>query len=322
MNEQETWNHFTSLWNDIDKKDEFYNRQPHLAHYTSIANAEKILRSNELWFANPLYMNDHEEIAFGVNLGWQTVKSSQEITQACGSPARTVAFLAAFERCYLKFANEHVMDTYVLCTSEHAKDDNDGLLSMWRGYGGNGSGVALVLDAGRIKLADRSSFILAWVHYGTSVQRGEWVKAKMKEFATLLAGAPVPDDQLHVAADALFERIKLFSLFTKHRGFAEEREWRAVYMPNRDTDGILLKFFGYSIGGLSAEPRLKLPLGPIEGIADSDLMLENLVNRIILGPTSSSPLAVAGFHRVLDITQHGTLKDRVRASGIPFRSRL
>jgi hypothetical protein len=30
----------------------------------------------------------------------------------------------------------------------------------------------------------------------------------------------------------LFERFKLFALCTKHYGFSEEKEWRAVYMPD------------------------------------------------------------------------------------------
>jgi hypothetical protein len=49
------WNRFAApLWSDVANDDEYYNRKPHLAHYTSIAKLEKVLRSNELWFANPL----------------------------------------------------------------------------------------------------------------------------------------------------------------------------------------------------------------------------------------------------------------------------
>ena len=44
-----------------------------------------------------------------------------------------------------------MIDTYVFCLSEHAKDDTDGLLSMWRGYGGNGNGAAIVFDAGKLR---------------------------------------------------------------------------------------------------------------------------------------------------------------------------
>jgi hypothetical protein len=37
-----------------------------LAHYTSIDVIEKILRSEEIWFSNPLFMNDLDEMRFGM----------------------------------------------------------------------------------------------------------------------------------------------------------------------------------------------------------------------------------------------------------------
>ena len=42
------------------------NNHPLLAHYTSIDVIEKILRSEEIWFSNPLFMNDLEEMRFGM----------------------------------------------------------------------------------------------------------------------------------------------------------------------------------------------------------------------------------------------------------------
>lgn len=316
-----TWQYFSKLWDDLDEKDEFYNRKPHLAHYTSIAGLERILLSNELWFSNPLYMNDHEEVGFGIDQGWRAVKSSDEITRACGSGKRTQLFLESYERCYWGFANDHVMDTYVFCMSEHAQSNNDGLLSMWRGYGGNGSGAAIVIDAGKIDLSGAASLILARVRYGTGDERIEWLKAKTREFAELLNAGSFADNQLSVAAVALFERIKSFALFTKHIGFNEECEWRAVYMPNRDAGALIKQFFGYSIGRRSVEPRLRFQLSKVSGVAGVDLSLETIVDRIVLGPTVSSRLAIAGFRRLLDSTKHSNLKDRIRASGIPYREK-
>lgn len=249
------------------------------------------------------------------------VKSSQETAKACGSDKRTQAFLEAYEQCYWGFANDHVMDTYVFCMSEHAKDNHDGLLSMWRGYGGNGSGATVVIDAGKINLTGAAALILAKVRYGTVDERITWLKAKVREFAAMLNARFLADDQLHVAATALFERIKSFALFTKHSGFNEECEWRAVYMPNRDAGALIKQFFGYSVGGRSVEPRLRLQLSESTGLPGLNLSLETIVDRIILGPTVSSRLAIAGFLRLLDATKHPKLKDRVRASGIPYRDK-
>ncbi len=49
------------LYADMAGDDQFPQRKPLLAHYTSIQNLEKILLNNEVWFSNPLFMNDIEE---------------------------------------------------------------------------------------------------------------------------------------------------------------------------------------------------------------------------------------------------------------------
>jgi hypothetical protein len=34
----------------------------------------------------------------------------------------------------LATTHDHAIDTYVLCLSQHLRTDDDGVLSMWRGY--------------------------------------------------------------------------------------------------------------------------------------------------------------------------------------------
>jgi hypothetical protein len=316
------WKRFDPLWNDIDEKDEFYSLKPHLAHYTSIAGIEGILESNELWFANPLYMNDHEEVRFGINQAMAAVTRSESIERALGTRELFTVFRSAFDACFRRFANEHVIDTYVFCMSQHEPSDNDGLLSMWRGYGGNGRGVALVFDTANIAPIDHSALVLARVQYGSTEVRLNWLNAKIDQFASLLATRALHQDHVQIAAKSLFDRLHLAALFSKHKGFEEEREWRVVYMPDRDTTGALKKQLSYVVGSRGIEPRLKFKIAPVEGVTPAELSLNKLTQRIILGPTISSPLAATAFYRLLDQTGHPELKPRVRSSGIPFRDRL
>jgi hypothetical protein len=72
---------------------------------------------------------------------------------------RVDAFRNAFTHFYNQFASSYVLDTYVLCLSEHNPADVDGVLSMWRGYGGNGDGAAIVLDSSKINNLPTSTFI-------------------------------------------------------------------------------------------------------------------------------------------------------------------
>ena len=75
----------------------------------------------------------------------------------------------------------------------------------------------------------------------------------------------LPDEQIYLATRALFDRIKLFALSTKHDGFKEEKEWRAVYMSDRDDAGRLKHIQHYLNGARGVEPKLKLTLESTEG---------------------------------------------------------
>jgi len=60
-------NRFLPLWADLKEEDQFYVRKPLLAHYTSMRVLETIIRTKEVWLSNPLFMNDIEEVRFGLN---------------------------------------------------------------------------------------------------------------------------------------------------------------------------------------------------------------------------------------------------------------
>lgn len=320
MNDHQILAAFQPLWDDVVEAEEFYVKKPLLAHYTSIGNLEKVLQADELWFSNPLFMNDLEEVRFGVLRGVDLVLASQQIRDACKSTARIQLFTESFHHYFQRFEDEHAFDTYVFCLSEHDRNDYDGLLSMWRGYGGNGNGAAIVFDTGQLKSVEEAPLIIAKVHYGSADDRIAWLEGTLAKFATILAKTEISDEKLYLAAHALFERIKLFALFSKHRGFAEEREWRVVYVRDRDQANTLAPMFHYWIGPRGVEPKLRLKVAPIQGLTADDMSLNKIVERIILGPSLSSPLARTAVLRMLDRLNKPELKERVHASTIPFRA--
>jgi hypothetical protein len=290
-----------------------------LAHYTSLGTLEKILQTEELWFSNPLVMNDMEEVRFGVLRGNELFHGSNAIAVACGSTERYSKLREQYVAYFRQFEDNHALDTYVFCLSEHRPEDMDGLLSMWRGYGGNGTGAAIVFDTGKLGVQESSPLIIARVHYASTEERTKWLEQLMERFAELLRAANVPDDQLHVPAYYLFERIKLFALFSKHDGFREEQEWRVVYAPDRDEEQRLAPMFHYSLGPRGAELRLRFKIAPMDGVSDPELSLTKLVNRIILGPSISSILAQRAVTRMLERAGKADMSGIVLASSIPFR---
>jgi hypothetical protein len=314
----EIFKKFLPIFEDL-KHGDFPSERPLLAHYTTIQTFEQIVTNNEFWFSNPLFMNDFEEVRFGVEQGNQIVMNNAEIARALGTE-KTPLFQAAFAKCYSQFANEHAINTYVFCLSKHEPEDNDGLLSMWRGYGANGNGIAIVFDTSKLADLADSPLIIGKVDYESTEGRISWLQKKVAEFARLLTVTSVPSEKLYLPAYALFERIKYFALFTKHRGFKEEAEWRVVYMPDRDKGGRLNHMFHYSIGKRGIEPKLKFKVLPIPEITVDDLSITKITDRIILGPTVSSPIAVETVRRMLTLAKHPELARRVVASRIPFRA--
>jgi hypothetical protein len=90
------------------------------------------------------------------------------------------------------YIENHLAETYVLCFSCHEPNDNDGLLSMWRGYGGNGNGAAIVIDTAKINVLPTSSLILAHVEYATAQARRDWLVALVTKFSGILAALNLP----------------------------------------------------------------------------------------------------------------------------------
>ncbi|MBV8969267.1 MAG: hypothetical protein JO331_09430 [Verrucomicrobia bacterium] len=78
--------------------------------------------------------------------------------------------------------------------------------------------------------------------------------------------------------------------------------------------------FSYAVGPRGVAPKLKFRLEPIEGLTETDLSIAKITERIILGPSLSSPLALAAVGKMLDSLGLAELKPRVIASTIPFRA--
>jgi hypothetical protein len=266
---------FKPLWSDIKEEDEFWKRQPLLAHYTSLEVLEKILTNNEIWFSNPLFMNDLEEVRFGIVHGISFVSQSENLVKALETSARHARFM---------------------------------------------EGVAIVFDTSKLNIKAAATLILARVHYGSTQERLEWLKKNAERFAEIIVKNAIPEDKLYVPAYAVFQRIKLFSLFTKHKGFHEEREWRAVYLADRDPDEKFKPMLHYLNGPRGVEPKLRFKVEPITGITSPDLSLERIVCQIILGPTMAGELTRRSVIRMLEVIGKPTLVDRVVVSTIPFRS--
>jgi hypothetical protein len=310
--------YFDAVWADLNEATTYPSRRPTLAHYTSIATLERIVRSGELWLAHPMLMNDHQEMRWGMVEGQKRLLASEEIASACASADKHQLLLAAFNKHYDQFATADAFDVYVGCFCEHDPSDHDGLLSMWRGYGANGGGAAIVFDTSKLIHDDESPLVLAPVVYGTDQQRLNWIETKISELARLIKTHNPPKLELDRAAWHFFNRLKYFALFSKHCGFREEREWRVVYMQDRDPKREYHSRFTYLTNEAGIEPRMKLQVGSdLKGA--EPITLSSLVTRILLGPRAGALLSLMATRRMMEQLGEPQLAARVLSSSTPFR---
>jgi len=313
------WTSLRGLFDDIKEEDQFFNQKPLLAHYTTIDALDKILESGEFWLSNPLLMNDYEEVAFGIGNATRLVGESTTIRDTLRDEAVWREFLRAYEMFWSRFSIDHVLNVYIFCLSRHDKMlDANGKLSMWRGYGGNGNGAAIVFRTDQFPNVENAPLILTPIEYASNDQRIEWINAKIEKFCELVEGVKVDIENAEYCAQILFSRFELFSLYTKHNGFSEEREWRVAYLPSRDTGGVLAHLYGYAVSSRGIAPKLKLKIEDFPG-APKGMRLEDMIDGIILGPTSSSPLSKEAVIRMCDRHGRPSLKERITTSSIPFR---
>ncbi|KVS40155.1 DUF2971 domain-containing protein [Burkholderia ubonensis] len=265
-------------------------------------------------------MNDLEELRFGMLIGRERFRSHVGLRNMLSARQHYDAFRNLLENQFDGFARVGAFDVYVACFAEHQPDDRDGLLSMWRGYGANGNGACIVFDTGKLNVVPESPLIIGKVEYADRDTRIRWVDGILDIFCELFARGQWNDDNLKLAAWVLFERLLVFSLYTKHQGFSEEQEWRLTYMKHRDSHGLLSDMLDYHIGPRGIEPKLKFKIRPLEGATDSSMLVDSLVHSIILGPTASADIHRLSAERMLKSIGREALISKVVSSSIPFRS--
>jgi hypothetical protein len=91
-----------------------------------------------------------------------------------------------------------------------------------------------------------------------------------------------------------------------------------VYLRQRDKLNTFSPMLGYAIGKRGLEPKLKLTVAPVAGFA-ADMSLEKLINRIILGPSTSNAFSTKTVVRMLEVLGRNSLVGRISASSTPFR---
>lgn len=230
---------------------------PELLHYTTLGGLRGILSSSCLWATAANCLNDSSEITHFFDERLRKLileearKYATELARAPPQLARMVAdggidkivnmeadaWQAALRSVTLSMNRPFVLS---LSGPSDARIQHSGLLSQWRGYGGEG-GFALVLDTRQLEtmLADE-----ARMHHYMHVQIGdvyyhgvdphiqpatpdvaEYEAIVHEGISKMMRGGTAEE------TERFYEAVTALSCLYKHWGFWEEREVRVVVVP-------------------------------------------------------------------------------------------
>lgn len=293
------------------------------AHYTSASAAMQIIETKRFWMRNAMCMADYSEVNHGFEL----------LRKALAAEAGFKALEAALDQCVPGVARQAVetfdhhllairTNTYIACVSEHdaVKEDLHGRLSMWRAFGNTGTRVALVLSVPWYSSASWAlSLTFSPVAYLSDSEVAAEVASVIESIrasAQFLRGV----DPTKVRA-TVFQMLLTATTCLKHEGFAEEREWRAIYEPTwtpPHSKGLM----ECSTRCMNGVPQhvYEIPVDVTRSPDLADIDLARMFERLIIGPTQY-PLAVRDAF--VDALTKAGVQDagaRVFISGIPIRT--
>jgi hypothetical protein len=272
---------------------------PNLSHYTNLDGVLGILTNDDLWLTHTRYCNDEAEMTHGLRIARNVIEEEQ----GKAGDTKRVEYLSALSK--LLQSNE-VDPVYVCCFCEQPD-----LLSQWRAYGANATGVSLEFQPPAFAYITGPDcppvfgLMRFWrVFYKEDTQR-KIIRSAVNYYPHFESGAS-PEEWVRWTWDA----IRFFLPTFKHSDFFEENEWRLIFTPApgcpaklsyRAARGMLIPY--YSLRKLSEQIGLKAQKLPL--------------TRVRIGPNPNKTLNLASLKMLLETSGYGHVL--CVGSNMPYR---
>ncbi len=290
-----------------------------MIHYTTADAALKIITSKRFWMRNTNCMADYREVQHGFDIYGRYFSDANKFkgfTEALDGCAKGAAAEAI--QIFNASWSDIRFNTYITSISEHLeREDRLGRLSMWRGFGGNVPRVGIVLNIPWYSAGSLALNLLfnpvAYLPEPSAHRILEEVTENIRANCDYLSTIAPP-----LLIRTVFVMLLSGVICLKHEGFHEEREWRAIYAPNR-WPSTLMESSTEIIAGV---PQIiyKIPLDASSSEQLADLDFAKMFDRLIIGPTTYPwPM----FHAFLEaLTKSGVsdANNRIFVSDIPIRT--
>ncbi len=296
-----------------------------LYHYTDAHGLQGILENNEIWCSELEYLNDAQEVKYGLNLIREKVEelkkrySSDDLISKglLGTLLTTLnQFPGSFHR------------VFVACFCERGD-----LLGQWRGYAEEGGGYSIGFtfnDEPQMILDEGKSYCpnLRRVMYDKKRQKyivDGYLEKICQIMSKKIVKYPRKDHVAMSSSTALHAMNTLMGWIVsfKHPGFKEEEEWRLMRMP-RSTGEAASKAYHRIADGL-AVPYLKTTLSETRMTEAGDPEEHFPISEIRYGPTLPEARTESSISSLLETASlQGERKievdsDSIRAAEVPFR---
>lgn len=285
-------------------------------HYTSASSAMKIIETKTFWMRKTSCMNDYMEVDHGLRCldaayGGEAGERLKATLESIYS-----GIMNEIEKLFRDWALDLRTNAYIACFSEHLNtEDMHGRLSMWRAYS-EATGVALVVKntlflGEPLPLGIYTSPVAYFDDAGFEIEF-EKVVNNIKANRDFLQELDRKELIYNV-----FNAFMFVALCTKHPGFIEENEWRAIYMPTMRQSEHLEKDIELIRG--TPQPVYKIPLKNIDEKGLIGIEIPEILDRIIIGPTEFPAAIQEAFVSLLADAGVKDPASRVWVSGLPLR---
>ncbi|HET7176832.1 MAG TPA: DUF2971 domain-containing protein [Gammaproteobacteria bacterium] len=289
-----------------------------LAHYTTAEAALSIIESKSIWLRNAMGMSDFSEVRYGFNQlsGYfqDEAKRNRFSTTFDGIDANIVQrAIQLFDQWW-----GHIQtNTFMTCFSEHgSSEDQYGRLSMWRAFGKNIAGVAIVIRCPEKYSALPLKAMLRPVIY---MDRPDWLDHELQKVVANVNSNHAYLETLDPSqvVVALYQMLHLTAVTLKHQGFHEEREWRLCYFPMHSKSDHVLEETRTISGIPQVIHKVVFENKPAQLI--TKIELPELLDRVIIGPSQYALSTAQALSKALKEAKVENPDSKIFISDIPIR---
>lgn len=288
-----------------------------LYHYTDAAGLKGIVETGTFRATHIAFMNDASEYLHGVDLLVGSIHDAKAITK----DKDIQKLLELMEPAVSGTRPENVAPYFVVCFSEQENS-----LNQWRAYGRGEGGFAIGFDGGTLERSTTTqAMLLAPALYARDKQAKlvrELLHWALEEYPKRALNYPENKRQEHSLnwAQHFLWFAAGISPILKNPDFAEEAEWRIVFMlrSNRQVQFLskptgLVPFVGLKLGVTQpAPPLLDLPHDTLTSFPDKLPIIS-----VWSGPGRATDISLLAAKSLLEKNNYDDVQ--LHASRIPYR---